>query len=146
MRVSGTDRQHASGHVQTGCAQQPAGQQRLGQGDRQPLVGAAAQRHHGVGQWQIRTALIPRHTGQWHPGLHQGIPQRLRPDAVFNIAVKGGMGMVRADPIDQRLQLGLHLTHRSPNPLAIMPRKISRVPPRNVKPGDLSMPIPSKAS
>lgn len=81
----------------------------------------------------------------WMPPTHQPAAQG-RPFSLFGRYQHGAPALLLAQPVHCVEQVVANIAHLSPIPLAIIPRKIPRVPPRNVKPGARSTVSPSIAS
>src|SRR5207244_6712632 len=115
--------------------QDPGADDRLGQRQRDRVTPSGAHHYIGVGPRPAGAALRFRNDRQGQAVLLDRPPQGLRPlallrglDEVLGHAVRE---QTRDDVAEDRPQL----VHRRPSPRAMMPRRISRVPPRSENDG-----------
>src|SRR5207244_10660699 len=136
-------RQWSRAHVQPRLGQNPRADDRLGERQRDRV--AAGRAHDDVG-------ITPRAAGAalrfGEQRQRQAILLDRLPEAVGPLALLGGLEDVFRHEIgeetcDNVTEDGPQLVHRSPSPLAMMPRRISRVPPRSENDGARCMRKPS---
>ena len=139
-------RQRALRYRQAGGGKQPPRQQGFREGQRRSVISAAAQREHRILVVQPGAARVLRQCGPVEADLLQRPPQGGRPLARFGGFAQRLRAMLVEDPVDGFQQIVAHVAHRSPSPRAIMPRNISRVPPRMVNPGARRMVMPSSSA
>ncbi len=127
-------RQRAAGHRQPGARQQLRGQQRLGQRQRHLPVADAPQQRPGRHQRQPQPSIAFSRQHQRQSGVGHLLPQR-----EVEFAALGGFARAFAHLFGEqafnRIGNQVVVVHLRSKPRAMMPRRISRVPPRRLKLG-----------
>ena len=147
--VAALNRSHGQGALrnrQPRGGKQPSGKHGLRQRHRRAVISAAAQRQHRILEIESGAARLFRQRGPIEANLLQRPPQGGRPLARFGGFPHRLRAMLVEDPVDGFQKIIAHFAHRIPSPRAIMPRKISRVPPRMVNPGARRMVMPSSSA
>src|SRR5579885_122566 len=136
------ERQHGLGRqVRAGRAQRPARQHRLRERQRRGPAAGGAENGDGLGKPREPGA---RRQGLGEAGFGDGAPERLGEGPGFGRGQEGRRPLAREEAVGGGVDEAVG--HRRPRPRAMMPRRISRVPPRKVKEGALSTASASSSS
>ena len=123
------------GRYNPGAGQQGTRDHRIGHRQRQRMRAQCLDQRRDLAQRQPCTARTFGHQGVEIAGFNQALPQGVDRPACFERAhrVERRHGIeCTHERIDQ---IAVHPAHRKPIPRAIIPRRISRVPPRSEKLG-----------